>query len=300
MSGLKSLRSLARILRVSRSQLENVACNIDAHYHQWPSKDERTGKVREIRSPSIELKAIQRRIARKLFRGTAFGPEVQGGVRGRSPLTNAAMHLGRPCLVTVDVRRFFPSVRHTIVYRMLRSEFGFGRSVAGLVTRLVTYDGQLPQGAPTSGAIANWLLHMPVDQPVVAEAARLRLSYSRFVDDLAASGDQAREIINMIARQLSTRRLAISRKKTEKLRIMPRSKPQKITGLLVNGAKPSVPKEKRDQVRAAIHALRNLPPGSPRDHDLQSVRGRIAHVKRYNPGSAARLERQLRATGICD
>jgi hypothetical protein len=206
------------------------------------------------------------------------------------------MHLGRACLVTVDVKRFFPSVRHTIVYRLLRFEFGFGREVARLVTRLVTYDGQLPQGAPTSSAIANWLLHLPVDEPVVAETRRLGLGYSRFVDDLAVSGDHPRAIINLIARQLSTRRLAISRK--EKLRIMPRSKPQKITGLLVNGCKPSVPKQKRDQVRAAIHALKRTPAGVLRHRALQSIRGRVAYVKRFNPGAAARLEKQLEAVAF--
>ena len=296
MSGLNSVRSLARILGVTRGQLQNVADNIDAHYHEWPSTDDRTGKVRQIRSPSAELKSIQRRLAKRLFRCTSLGPEVQGGVRGRSTLTNAAMHLGRACLVTIDVKRFFPSVRHPIVYRMLRFEFGFGREVVRLVTRLVTYDGQLPQGAPTSSAIANWLLHIPVDEPVVAETHRLRLGYSRFVDDLAVSGDRPREIINLIARQLSTRRLAISRK--EKLRIMPRSKPQRITGLLVNGCKPSVPKQKRDQVRAAVHALKRVPAGALRDRALQSIRGRVAYVKRFNPGTAARLEKQLQATGF--
>lgn len=296
MSGLNSTRSLARILGVTRDQLQNVADNIDAHYHEWPSTDARTGKVRQIRSPSAELKSIQRRLAKRLFRCTSLGPEVQGGVRGRSTLTNAAMHLGRAYLVTIDVRRFFPSVRHTIVYRLLRFEFGFGRNVARLVTRLVTFDGQLPQGAPTSSAIANWLLHVPVDEPVVAEAHQLGLRYSRFVDDLAVSGNRPQEIVNLIARQLSTRRLAISRK--EKLRIMPRSKPQKITGLLVNGCKPSVSKQKRDQVRAAIHALGRLPAGPLRNRDLQSVRGRVGYVKRFNPGCAARLERQLKAIGL--
>lgn len=293
MSALNSVKSLARILGITRSQLQNVAINIDAHYHKWPSTDDRTGKVRDIRSPSAELKSIQRRLAKRLFPCTTFGPEVQGGVRGRSTLTNATIHLGQACLVTVDVKQFFPSVRHTIVYRILRFEFGFGRDVARLVTRLVTYDGQLPQGAPTSGAIANWLLHIPVDKPVVAETRRVGLGYSRFVDDLAVSGDRAREIINLIARQLSTRRLAISRR--QKLRIMPRSVPQKITGLLVNGGKPSIPKQKRDQVRAAIHALKGIPPGPLRARALQSVGGRIAYVKRFNPGAAARLEKQFKA-----
>ena len=74
---------------------------------------------------------------------------------------------------------------------------------------------------------------------------------------------------------------------------MPRSAPQKITGLLVNGTKPSIPKERRDQVRAAIREFALMGNGSLRDKALRSIRGRIAYVRQFNPGSAVRLEKQL-------
>jgi hypothetical protein len=151
----------------------------------------------------------------------------------------------------------------------------------------------LPQGAPTSTAIANALLHLPVDGPVNARARELDLAYTRYIDDLAASGRRPQEIINLIARQLSKLHLAISRK--AKLKIMPNSGPQEITGLLVNGTKPSLSKKRRDRVRAAIHELHLMAEGPQRRKAKQSVLGRIRYVADYNAGSAVRLERQLQA-----
>lgn len=295
MTALVSVRELSRKLGVPREQLENVAAHIDEHYYEWQRTDSRTGKTRTISSPSNALNDIQKRIRKRLLHTVVFGDEVQGGVRGKSPRTNAAKHLRQKCVIAADVRNFFPSVCHTVIYRMLRTDFGFGRDVAALVTRLVTHGGCLPQGACTSTVIANALLRVPVDGPVLARAGEIGCAYTRFVDDLTTSGRNPRELINLIARRLSARALAISRK--AKLRIMPNSGPQEITGLLVNGTKPSLSKVRRDRVRAAIHALQGMPESRLRSKSVQSAIGRIAYVKQFNPGTAKRLERQLRTNG---
>lgn len=293
MSALVSLRDLAHRLGFSREHLELVARNINDHYCEFESTDARTGKVRLISRPSKELKEIQSRIAKRLINVRVYGAEVQGGVRGRSPATNASVHLQKDCVVCVDVRKFFPSVGHAVVHRMLSAEFGFGRQVAALVTRLVTYRGQLPQGAPSSTAIANALLHIPVDGLVLERANACGCAYTRFVDDLTVSGRNPCEVINLMAKRLSQRQLAISR--SAKLKIMPRTGPQEVTGLLVNGRKPSLSKERRDRVRAAVHEWSQMPGGERRRRSLQSVRGRIGYVKQHNLGSGLRLERQLKA-----
>lgn len=290
MIGLVSVRALSQTLGVPVEQLKRVAAEVDTHYHEWTHTDRRTGKVRTIKSPDDELKWIQSRIAKRLF-AFQYGEEVQGSVRKRSPKTNAEKHLGKPCVVTIDVQKFFPSVKPTVVYQLLRYELGYGCDVAKLITRLVTKDRELPQGAPTSVAIANALLRLPVDGPVQARAASIGCGYTRFVDDLALSGRNPKVIINFIARQLSRRQLTISRK--DKLKIMPSSGPQEITGLLVNGKRPSLSKKRRDRVRAAIHQLRGVAASAQRNKAINSMRGRINHVRQFNPGTAKRLEKQL-------
>ena len=210
-------------------------------------------------------------------------------------MTNAMRHCGKPLVVTQDIRDFFPSVSHRQVARMFARELGAGRDVVWLLTRLTTIDGQLPQGAPTSTAIANILLASKVDQAAEANARERNVTVTRFVDDFAYSGANARSLINSTAQASSTVGLRTWRSK-RKLRIMPASNRQEVTRLTVNAATgPSVPREKRDRVRAAIHQLGQCPVELERGA-IQSIRGRLNHVNRYNAGSGARLARLLERT----
>ncbi len=198
----------------------------------------------------------------------------------------------------MDVRRFFPSVRHYILQDMLRKEWHLGRDVAWILTRLVTLDAQLPQGAPTSPILANALLDLALDLPLSTRARDIGADNTRFLDDIALSGDDPRPLINPAIRGLSKRRLVIWRPGSRstskpKFKIMRNSGRQEVTGLVVNSRSgPSVPKAYRDAVRAAIHQLNTLS-GVARTEAENSIRGKIAHVRQCNPGSADRLAAQL-------
>lgn len=302
MQQIVSLRDLSSRLGTSVSRLREIADNIKSHYKVWPLIDEKKQKVRHLRVPSNELKEVQRRIKGNILAGIDLGEVVHGGVRGRSPRSNATQHLGQPCVVNLDIKAFFPSVRHYIVYRMFRHDLGFGRDVARLLTRLTTLGSQLPQGAPTSTALANVLLSLPADRPISVEAKLMQARYTRFVDDIAFSGSNPRPLINVVGRLLSRRRLRMYRKKAKwhskpKLKITPRSKAQQVTGLIVNSKLgPSIPRQYRDNVRAAIFELRGATDRSALLAAVSSIRGRIAYVRQFNPGAAKRLQRYLELT----
>jgi RNA-directed DNA polymerase len=238
-----SVRDLARRLKTSVERLRQIADEIardfQSHYRFWSEKNKKTGKIRHYRIPKPELKEIQRRIKNNVLGQFELHDSAHGGIRGRSPHSNASKHLGQAWVITMDVKSFFPNVRHYIVYRLFRHELGCGNEVAYLLTRLTTLQGQLPQGAPTSTAIANLLLTKAVDVPVSRRALEIGAEYTRFVDDFSFSGHDPRTLINDAARALSRKRLPIWRKTTKfqpkpKLKIMPRSKRQEVTGLIVN------------------------------------------------------------------
>lgn len=302
MNPIVSVRDLARRLGTPIERLravsDEIATRPGSHYLFWSETDPKTGKVRQLKAPRPELKEIQRRIARNILRKVPLSDSAHGGVRGRSPLSNASMHLGQALVVTMDVKSFYPSVRHYVVFRLFRHELGFGRDVASLLTRLTTVDAQLPQGAPTSTAIANILLTSAVDSPVSRCAWEVGAKNTRFVDDFSFSGRGSTTLIEEAARALSQRRLSIWRRPksgpSRKLRIMPRSVPQKVTGLNVNSRSgPSVPQGYRDGVRAAIHQLQELPEDRGRGSAEDSIRGRLLYIERTNPGAACRLRRYL-------
>ena len=299
MQPIVSLKDLASRLGVPIARLREIANDIKPHYTTWPLWNKEKTKVRQLMVPRRELKELQRRIKNNILAPIKLGEAVHGGIRGRSPRSNAAQHLGRQCVINLDVREFFPTVRHYIVYRMFRHDLGFGRDVARLLTRLTTLKSELPQGAPTSTAVANVLLSLPADGPISVEAERVAVRYTRFVDDITFSGSNPRPLINIVGRMLSQRRLRMYRKKAKwhskpKLKITPRSKPQEVTGLTVNSKTgPSVSRQYRDNVRAAVFDLRDTPDDRVRRAAVSSIGGRIAHVRQSNPGAAKRLQRYL-------
>jgi hypothetical protein len=196
--------------------------------------------------------------------------------------------------VNVDVKHFFPSVQHKVVFGMFR-DLGFGRDVANLLTRLVTYRGYLPQGSPSSTAIANLLLK-DVDGVAERLAPYAGSKATRFVDDVAASGTRPAELIGPVARALSRSHLSIHRglgkSGKPKLKVVPNWARQEITGLVVNAPSgPTVPKWKRDRIRAQIQQLPCDP--AKRAKAVRSLHGKIQYVGQFNPGSAERLRRQL-------
>lgn len=292
MKPILSVRDLAWQIGIPAQRIREIAGEIRIHYRESAVTNKKTGIIRRLWIPKPELMNLLRRLNRVLTRFELHSA-AHGGVRGRCPGSNASLHLGQPCVVTLDVKRYFPSVRHEFVYNLFRREFGFGRDVAHLVTRLTTFRDQLPQGSPTSTTIANLLPLGPIDTPLAALATECGLAHTRFLDDIALSGRDPRELINTVAQLLSTRRLPMWRKKT-KLKIMPNHRRQEVTGLIVNSKiGPSLSRDRRANVRAAIFQLREFPVGLEKDAARRSIRGRVAHVKQFNPGTARRLQRYL-------
>lgn len=291
MKVMQSVRDLAWTLGVPIDRLRKIADTPSANYHEFSRwKDSSKAQARMIRNPKDELKRIQRLIKRRVFGDDAFGPEVQGGVSGCSTKSNAEKHLGARMVATVDVKRFFDNVDHRAVFRTLR-EFGYGTDVARLLTKLTTRNGLLPQGAPTSIVVANLVLTRAVDVPTRMQAERASTNFTRFVDDVALSGDNPTPLIGDVARRLSSRGLSIHR--GDKLRILPRSMPQKITGLNINSGRPTVPRQYRDGVRAAIHGLATISDAMQRTDAIHRISGRIAYIRQFQPRAAQRLADQL-------
>src|SRR5690606_10788268 len=77
-----------------------------------------------------------------------------GAVKGKDNVDNAKQHQGKKYKFTTDLKDFFPSITNKAVNEMFVSQ-GFSHKVSGLLTKLTTYKGKIPQGAPTSSTLAN-------------------------------------------------------------------------------------------------------------------------------------------------
>ena len=295
--GIKSVRDLAHRLGVRREILESMTKTAGAYYAPFESnnsprpfqKKPFVKKSRDIDNPVSQLKEIQSKINVRLLRSVELPDHVFGGRKGRSVIQNAKHHLGRKVLVTIDVRQFFPSISNTDIYHIWANILGCSRKVASMLTRLTTFERHLPQGAPTSTALANLFL-LSCDSPIREFCAANGITYTSWVDDLAFSGKNSRDVIGIAVKSLRRGGLKISRRKVHD---MPSSGRQVLMGIIVN-KRPGVTREYLQAIRSGIHKFRtNQIQYDLAKSYLRTIRGRIAYINQTNPQRASNLIHHL-------
>ncbi|MGP5201898.1 reverse transcriptase family protein [Psychrobacter aquimaris] len=163
----------------------------------------RNSTARQIWSPIPRLKFVQRWVLHNILNNLTTHGAAHGFVRGKSIVTNAAVHSNSELLIKLDVKDFFPSVSWRRVKGVFRHA-GYPEQIATLLALLctesprqvvqqdgVTYyvalgDRALPQGAPTSPALTN-IVCLNLDRRLTGLAEKLGLRYSRYADDLTFS-----------------------------------------------------------------------------------------------------------------
>jgi len=317
-NGLPSLASrddLAAALGISRGVLDWLAFperkEEPPHYVAF-AVPKRSGGYRVLYAPKAKLKAAQQWIRREILAKTFAEDPAHGFVAGRSIHTNAQPHAGKDIVITLDLQDFFPS----ITYRRVRGIFqslGYGEEVAIPLAMLCTVKpaekvrefigGQrhrmLPQGAPTSPALAN-LACRHLDVRLAGLAAKFGCAYTRYADDLAFSGDATFErtlkrFLPLLHQIVKAEGFKLKKGKTHLAR---RGARQEVTGLVVNDG-PRVPRAYRRQLRAILHnARKNGLEAQNREkhpHFAHALRGRIEFVRSTHPQLAARLLAELKA-----
>ncbi len=326
-TAIDDVGALAAWLALTDSDLEWYADRSDINRH---ATDRRLRHYRYlwlngrlIEAPKDRLRAIQRQLLREVIGPIPTHPAVHGFVTGRSPHTFAAPHAGRPVVIRLDITSFFAAVTAPRIYGLLRTA-GYPEPVAHTVTGLCTTRtpapvltavdrdvperayrlallraAHLPQGAPTSPALAN-LCGFRLDRRLCGLAARFGAVYTRYADDLAFSGDLTpRGSTVLVAAVTAIAADEGFRVNARKTRIRGRADRQYLAGLVVN-ERPAVPRTEYDAMRALLHnATRTGLAEQNRDGhpDFDGfLRGRIAWIGYHHPTRAARLLAMLAAT----
>ncbi len=275
----------------------------------------RSGKWRLLEAPKPRLKAIQGRILHEILDPIPPHDAAHGYRRGRSVVTFAGPHCGQPLVLRFDLRHFFPSVRASRVHGLFAAA-GYPRDVARLLTGLCTNvvpaecletlpgaeassvrdrvrSAHLPQGAPTSPALAN-LCGYRLDCRLEGLARSVGARYTRYADDLAFSGGEA---LQRSARRFQVHVCRIALEEgfevhTRKSRFMHQGVCQQLVGVVVN-AHPNLRRQEFDRLKATLYNCVRLGPASQdrQGHaDFRShLMGRITHVAHLNPGRGRRL-----------
>ena len=271
------LNKVANSLGMSFRFLRWQAATAQESYRVY-SIPKRNGRRRTIEAPSVVLKQIQRRILTRLLpdrvsdNATAF-------VRGENIADNARRHLGQPVVLELDIKDFFPSLRHELLRDYLVGN-GFAPDAARTLTALCTFNGHLPQGAVTSPHLANLLLY-DFDQKVARAVKHASVVYTRYADDLTFSGNLSEEDIACIIGLCRAKLREIGLKlNPEKTRVARRGTRQQVTGLVVND-KLQAPRRMRRKLRQEMHYLNRFWENEWRDltsERLNSLLGKVNFV----------------------
>ncbi len=262
----------------------------------------RGGGVRRLFVPKARLREVQRRILRGILDRVPVHPAAMAFTRGRSVRDHAAAHCGRRIVCSWDIRAFFDSVSD----RRVRNFFiwlGYGPKPARILALLCTTCANagerrvarfLPQGAPTSPALANAVCWR-MDQRLSGLARRFGASYTRYADDLAFSGDNdfKRGLSRFIPRVRTILKESGFTAHEEKLRIHRAGQRQTVTGLVVNHA-PTPPRQEFDRLKAILTNARRAGSLESQNraghkHFAAHIRGRIAWMAQHHPVRGRRL-----------
>lgn len=319
---------LAELLSLSAPELEwfadlkglaNKLRNPKLRHYQYRIRPKRSGGVRLIESPKPRLKELQRRILSDILDRIPVHPAAHGFVKGRSIATFAAPHAGKRVLLRLDLQNFFPAFPAARVQALFRT-LGYPEEVAdrlgGICTNAVPRDvwnsrpseidttqwreartlyarPHLPQGAPTSPALAN-LTAYRLDCRLSGLAKSADAVYTRYADDLAFSGGEG---FTRGVERFSAYAAAIAIEEGfnvnhRKTRIMRQGVRQHLAGVVVN-QKINLCRRDLELLEAILTNCVRFGPESQNRAKLPDFRahieGRIGFVQMINPAQGQRL-----------
>lgn len=285
-----------------------------------------SGGLRLLEAPRPRLASAQRRILDNLLTSVPVHDAAHGFVRGRGVGSHAKVHARQAVVIRFDLADFFMCITATRVRALWRA-LGHGRPAAELLTRLTTTqtpqavrerfleaapipaeaiaprraisarlaEPHLPQGAPTSPALAN-LCAFGLDLRLHALAVRFGARYTRYADDLVFSGSKTllhRQLVEFRAWVTAIAQDEGFALRSDKTRVMPAHQRQYVTGLVVN-ERTNFSRAQFDTLKARLHRLGQQP--QVEASERTRLAGEIQWASQWlAPARCAKLQRLLNA-----
>ena len=265
---LDTTADVARLFKVKQSYLLWVLykADVSVRYRHFEIL-KRSGGMRLISAPHGLVRELQTAMLPMLVAAYDAHPAAHGFIAGRNVASNAAAHVGRRWVLNVDIEDFFPSINFGRVRGLfMHQPFNMGPKAAAVCAQICTYNNGLPQGAPTSPVISNFVA-TALDKQLLRLAKQNRLAYSRYADDITLSaatpefpaviasyeirngqalvraGEELERVIAANGFRLNARKVRLQGPHVRKT----------VTGLTVN-VRVNVERERIRRIRAMIHA----------------------------------------------
>lgn len=270
-----TLKHLAHQTGADRSYLRNVIGRDVDPYNEFLLHGKRL-----ISSPHPPIRMVQKWILANILGSIACHPASFAYERNKSIAQCARRHLGARWLVKLDIHSFFPSIDEREIFRIFIG-LGYRELISFEMARLCTRPGigalnkisterplsrdyyrvirkyrtpvgvgYLPQGSPTSGALANLVMRL-IDERISEAISGTGIVYTRYADDITFSvtdrfsRQEAVDLIRMTDRILRLKGFLRHQKKTK---VVPPGARKIVLGLLVDGDHLKIPVDTRSRL----------------------------------------------------
>ncbi len=241
---------------------------------------------RLIEEPCEPLKSLQHVLAQILR--FPVHHKATGYVQNCGILDNAMHHIAASHVLNIDFESFYGSISYDHLLKLFSSN-GLEEEADKLLA-LVTYEGRLPHGSPTSPGLSNAVCYQ-LDEELNVYADMRGLRYSRYVDDITFSSQEYIEpsVLDEIKQMVSQHGFTLNDRKT---RFISQSKAMTVTGLVINHDPfthqyvPRVPRKTMRKIRAMIHQDLWY-----HDELQPRTKGYCAWVKGINPDQSKQIDR---------
>lgn len=224
-------KHLAALLGIKYSTLSYYVYQNTKFYKKFKIS-KKNGGFREIDSPSLNLKKIQKWILENILETIDVSQNAFGFRKNLSISDNAINHTHRKIVYNIDIKNFFPSISREDVFYIFY-KLGYTYEISYIFSKLLTNDDRLPQGAPTSPYLSN-IKCEKLDKSLELFCQRINATYTRYADDITVSTNNSKSVkqdIKTIKKIILKHNFNINFKKE---RLQKSNQMQEVTGLIVN------------------------------------------------------------------
>lgn len=181
---IRSIKHLSYYLKIPPKEIDFFARNKERHVSPLELLQVRNGKTKKrlVYNPSSRYKLILRAINKSILSRSSFPKGVLGGIIGKSIDDMCVIHCGQEAVFSIDLKNFFPSIASGRVFKLF-VKAGCTNNIASLLTDLVTLNGSVPQGFPTSPMLAN-LTAFELDIQHLSYCQKNGIMRTRWIDDI--------------------------------------------------------------------------------------------------------------------
>ena len=287
----KSARNLKRLLKLTDEEYENICTIVGYHEFEIDKKD--GVEKRRITAPDKRIKEIQARVLFLLQR--VKRPEwLISGEKGKCYIDNGMKHIQSNYFLTIDIKKFYDNCEREYVFRFFKDKLMMAGDLAGICTDIVTYEGGIPTGCPTSQILAFYA-YEDMFKEISGVASENGCVFSVYVDDMTFSSEEAFGVNRLRSEVDQKLRKYGHKPKYQKIKYYTKGQSVPITGTIVTkNHELKVPNRLQKKVYDGFQEVKLLgdsPLSQAEQKKLNSLKGRIQASRNIEQGKFPEIRR---------